>query len=532
MGFELVYCYNCQKRLTEEDFKEGRALRVGIHTTCLACSETLLQQLTPEQQKAVLEQSRITVSSKEPARPERVPAARPPTVHGHPAPPAGAIPQAASVGPARKPTVALIAGGAAGALVLIVILVLVFSGSGDKRPPAPPSPGGVSTGDSGGGTATADPKRVQEAVDALRKARAFEQANPKDYAGIVRLYESAARAAEGTPHAEEALRGRDAAVARQRTALVESIAELEKQIRALAEEKAYQKALDRLDSARPARTDPDWSRAVDRMTKEVWDAAAGNFVRVKARAIEAAELKKPPEEIASWRDEVVRWGIRQYVDDLDKALAAAGAPPAGAGAGGTSPPPPSSPPVPATAEPASVGPYETDGEGYVRNWLVAGAFPNPNRTGLRFDFLGGESSCSPSQGREIVGLDGTKAKWSAYASPETKISFHRVPHLDRSAGRDYVLAYAACWLESEVDQEVRFRIRSDDGYRLWVGDRRIAEVTAKRGIQQGEEEYGVRLPVGKHRVLLKVDNFDKDHEFMLRVVSPQGGRASGVKVWN
>jgi len=63
MGFELVYCYKCQKRLIEDDFKEGAALRVGTHTSCLGCADELLQQLTPEQQKTVFASSRFTVSS-------------------------------------------------------------------------------------------------------------------------------------------------------------------------------------------------------------------------------------------------------------------------------------------------------------------------------------------------------------------------------------------------------------------------------------------------------------------------------------
>jgi hypothetical protein len=519
MGFELVYCFKCQKRLTEDDFKEGAALRVGTHTTCIGCSEELLVQLTPAQQKAVFEQSKVTVSSKRPQESTRVEKpVRPPTFHEHL--PAEPLPE-----PEKKKPVALIAGGAAGLLVLIVILVMAFKGG--SPPPGSgtkdPATGGAGAQPGPGAGATADPQRVQEALDALRKARAFERDNAANHPAIIRQYEEAARLAEGTPHAEEALRGRDAAQARQRKIITDDAAELEKAVRDLANLSAYRKALDRIDAARKRHEAPEWGRTVDRLAKEVQDAVDGNFNRMKSRAVDCVQLGKA-DEAKQLREAVATWGIPKLVDELDKVLAEA--------APGATPAVAIAPPVPATAEPGTIGPFEPDGGGNIRNWLVAGAFPNPNRTGLRFDFLGGEASCIPAQGRELTGSDGTKAKWSAYASPESKISFPRVSHLDRSAGRDYTLCYAACWLASDREQEVRLHVRSDDGYRLWAGDRRIGEVRDRRGLGSGEESFTVRLPAGKLRVLVKVDNVDNDHEFQLRVTAPQGGRASGLTVWN
>ncbi len=534
MGFELVYCYKCQKRLTEDDFKGGKAYRIGIHTSCIGCSDELLKQLTPAQQKAVIEQSRITVSAKESTRVQKPPQTRPTTVHGRTVPPGTVPPQPVEMPPAekKKPPIPLIAGAGGGALLLIVILVMVFSGNGDEtKPPTGGGtpPGGVTDPD----IPSADPKQVQAALDALRLARAQEEKDPKNHPEIIRLYETAAKKAKDTAYAEEALRGRDAAVARYQLFLKGEIGAFEKEIRAHADAKTYQQALDQIEAARTRHAARDWTQAMDRMKKEIWDAAAGNFLRVKTRAIEDTELGKPPETVQAWRDEVAKWGIQQYVEDLDKALAAVGST-AGAGTtGGTAPPPTPATPAPAaTAKAGELGPYDLDGTGHIRHWLVAGVFPNPNRTGLRFDFLNGEAAYTPNQGLAVTGLDGTKTRWSAYASPEDKITFERVPHLDWSAGRDFVLAYAACWLESEKDQEVRLVVNSDDGYRLWVGEKRIAEATPMRGIHQGEETHTVRLKQGKQRVLIKVDDTTSFHEFRVRVATPQGGRALGVKVWN
>ncbi len=63
MGFELVYCWKCSKRLTERDFEGGKALRVGIHTSCLKCAEDLLAQLPPDQRESILNPSKGSESA-------------------------------------------------------------------------------------------------------------------------------------------------------------------------------------------------------------------------------------------------------------------------------------------------------------------------------------------------------------------------------------------------------------------------------------------------------------------------------------
>jgi hypothetical protein len=517
MGFELVYCYKCQKRLIEDDFKEGAALRVGTHTSCLSCADELLQQLTPEQQKAVFASSKFTVSSKKPQESTRIEKpGRAPTVHEQ-------APEEPPPDEGKKKPVALIAGGAIAALILILVLVLSLRG-GSKPPPGPGAGGGASAG--AGTGAPVDPKRAQEALDALRKARAFERENPGNHTAIIRLFDETVKLAEGTPHAEEARRGRDEAETRFKAVIGSDIAQIEKEIRTLADTKAYQKALDRLEAARKRHEAPEWGSTVDRMTKEIWDAASGNFVRIKSKAVDCAQLGKP-DEVKTWREEVATWGVQKYLDELDKAVAEAapGATPVTAG-GGTPPPA-----VPATAEAGTIGPFELDGAGFVRNWLLAGAFPDPNNTGLRFDFIG-EASCRPAQGLEVKGVDGTQARWACHQSPGERVVFPDVRVLDWSRGRDAILVYATCWLESDGEKDIELRVGSDDGYRLWLGGKRIREVREKRRCERDRDRIPVRLSAGKQLVLLKVYNIDAGFEMMLRVTTSDGQRAPGVKVWN
>lgn len=54
MGYEIVYCYGCQVRLTDAEFRSGLAFRVGQTTACERCVEALLIPLSPDERMAVL----------------------------------------------------------------------------------------------------------------------------------------------------------------------------------------------------------------------------------------------------------------------------------------------------------------------------------------------------------------------------------------------------------------------------------------------------------------------------------------------
>jgi formylglycine-generating enzyme required for sulfatase activity len=373
VGFETVYCFQCKKRLSEKDFQEGAALHIDSHTACRDCSEVFLAQMTAEEQKAVFEQSRITVSSRK--QPETTRDTKPAprqTASLHPPPPQK-----------KKRPVALIAGIGAAALVLIIVILAVVLRSGT---PASRETGGKTgtrpglgdagaTKGTGGGDAgtAATLNKLPEAAGALRKARDYARDNPADFTTIVRLFEAAARAAEGTRLAEEALRDRDAAQARCSQAIQADAAGLEKTIRSLGDRKAYGEAFGRIDAARRRYGFPEWDRSLARLEKEIENAVQGSYVRLVSRAVDFAKLGNAA-EAKPLREEVVAWGIPRYVSGFDKALAEAargGNPlpvaPAAATSAETKPdpvavkpePPPRPEPEPKTEpkpEPASVQP--------------------------------------------------------------------------------------------------------------------------------------------------------------------------------
>lgn len=199
---------------------------------------------------------------------------------------------------------------------------------------------------------------------------------------------------------------------------------------------------------------------------------------------------------------------------------------------------------PAAKKPAppakALGPYELDTEGFITNWLVVGPFPNPgerpDNEGFDVDYLkkySGEADHVPGNEMEITKDDGSKVKWAQYQSTySSRIDFFSVENLQLTSMQDDILAYAACLLECQNDMDVEIRVGSDDGYKLWLDHKLIAQQHVYRAAFQDQESYPVKLSKGKHLILIKVDQDYGSFEFLMRVVTPDGQKAAGIKVWN
>lgn len=174
-----------------------------------------------------------------------------------------------------------------------------------------------------------------------------------------------------------------------------------------------------------------------------------------------------------------------------------------------------------------LGPFATDAQGFVRNWLVLGVFPNEQDKGIDTDFLKGEASHDPAPGTAVGNL-----KWAAFASTEEKVDFFKVPHLGIKFPKDSVVVYAACLVQVPGDVAAEFRMGSDDGAALWVDGRQVGKVHRPRSLKADEDRYAVPLAPGVHRILVKVENHTKAFEFALRIVAPDGNRVPSLRVWN
>jgi hypothetical protein len=473
MGPAGESCYNCRRPLREADFRLGRAIRVGSLAACDRCAEPLLARLTPEQQRAALR----GIGGPAPAEPEpeTIPAEEP-----EPEPLTTRQPRSS---PPRPPTVIARAPRAASgpakppvvwiaaAAAGAVLLLLVFLLGGDPGDPPP---------------------------DPVRRPSTPRQPDRRPVAGPP----------QAPPKIDS---GREA------------IAALEQEIRAAAEHSEYGKALARLESARAQESSPAWGQAVVRLTREIRDGARGRFIRLKPKALDARRLEDE-DSVERIRAEIAAWGIPEFVGELDRELAAIPSRWSKV---------PAYPGIPAASFAGTKGPFDLDGDGAIRNWLLAGPFPNPGETGgFDIDYLGGEDRYVPRGGRSVEWKDLAPANWKPHAASRRIILMRKVPDLVLNGSRDHLLTYCACWLACETDIRCEIRVGSDDGYKLWLDHARIGTVKETRGYRHDQETYPARLAKGRHLLLFKLVQNNGGYQFGIRLVSPGGGPPRGVRVWN
>jgi hypothetical protein len=200
-------------------------------------------------------------------------------------------------------------------------------------------------------------------------------------------------------------------------------------------------------------------------------------------------------------------------------------------------------PAPAPAPAAKLaGPFAPDADGFIRNWLVVGPFPNPGGRpqgemdavpkckGYECDYLKGEAAYIAEAGKEVALEGGKKVAWKACKSDSDLVDFLALAGLNMGDGEN-IAAYAFCWVEVDQDVDAQVRVGSDDGYKLWIDGQLVKAVHEHRGAEQDQETHKVKLAKGKHPLLLKVDTDWGQFAFYLRVLGSDGKKVA-VKVWN
>jgi len=195
--------------------------------------------------------------------------------------------------------------------------------------------------------------------------------------------------------------------------------------------------------------------------------------------------------------------------------------------------------TPAAAPAGLKGPFQADNDGFIHHWLFLGPFPNPGGRpqgeenakasckGFAADLLKGEAAYVPQAGKEVAKDGGGKAVWKAIASDAEMVDIATL--VDST---DDTVIYASCWAELDKDLDVEVRVGSDDGYKLWIDNKQVAVVHEHRAAGQDQENHKMKLSAGKHLILIKVDNDWGGFSFCLRVVTPDGKKIPGLKVWN
>jgi hypothetical protein len=90
--------------------------------------------------------------------------------------------------------------------------------------------------------------------------------------------------------------------------------------------------------------------------------------------------------------------------------------------------------------------------------------------------------------------------------------------------------YARTWVYSGQAQPARIEFGTDDGHKLWLNGKPIAEANRGGAAVPGDFKSTVELRQGWNAVLLKVVQDTGPWEFCLRLRSPSGGRLDGLRV--
>jgi HEAT repeat protein len=126
-------------------------------------------------------------------------------------------------------------------------------------------------------------------------------------------------------------------------------------------------------------------------------------------------------------------------------------------------------------------------------------------------------------------LAGTTVKWQAIPSGTDALLPCRIDFLKAIGGQQCV-AYARTWVFSPSAQTALMELGSDDGIKVWIGDKLVHANNTARAVQPGSDKAKVELTQGWNRVLVKVTQFNQGWGFCLKLAAPDGSRLAGLKV--
>jgi hypothetical protein len=116
--------------------------------------------------------------------------------------------------------------------------------------------------------------------------------------------------------------------------------------------------------------------------------------------------------------------------------------------------------------------YATDGEGFIRNWLVLAPIAIEGESGateIEKDFLRGEAAIKPKAGEEVT-VGGAKLAWKAHQAPEYVLDF--LASFGQSRG-EYVAGYAVTYVIADEDMGVSLALSTNDQGKAWLNGKEI-----------------------------------------------------------
>lgn len=156
-------------------------------------------------------------------------------------------------------------------------------------------------------------------------------------------------------------------------------------------------------------------------------------------------------------------------------------------------------------------------------WMVAGPFPNADGKG--HDTVYPPETCIDVAAQ--YDTPGGPVRWHEYESSDTAATVNLAAAFQPS---EDVCAYALCFVQSSVKQDVQIRLGANDTWKLWLGGELLADYRDVGRIIYDREVLPITLNEGVTPLLLKVCNGKKDWGFVLRICDASGRPVPGVMV--
>ncbi len=136
----------------------------------------------------------------------------------------------------------------------------------------------------------------------------------------------------------------------------------------------------------------------------------------------------------------------------------------------------------------------------IPEWQIIGPFPSAE------PFKGHGAAFPPEKVIDLAaaydGVNG-KVRWQHFVLPQGSLGVDLKPLFSPN---EQTTAYAACWVDSPVEQKVQARFGSNDAGKLWIGGVLVKDFDHESWSMVDRDIIPVKLPKGRTPVLAKITN--------------------------
>ena len=174
--------------------------------------------------------------------------------------------------------------------------------------------------------------------------------------------------------------------------------------------------------------------------------------------------------------------------------------------------------------------FESGADGSVNHWLVLGPLLGPEDRGPDSPVARQAEGNDPIPGLEFARSDGVMARWLRHEAAGGTLDFAEAIGLRDEATP--CLALAACWIECPENKSVEIHFSATGGYEFQL-DRRVLAAAPSRS-KAKPEPFRQKIVLGKgwHSILVKTDRQEGRLSVQLKIVTPEGDRLPGIRVWH